>query len=416
MAGRKVQSADLNALRINRDPDEGRGPRRGRGLLLLAVAGLLILALALAAFILSRNWSSAISLKTATISTFDPRQGEVVLTASGYVVAQRMASIASKGTGRIEYLGVEEGDEVKKDQVIARLEDSDVEATLAKRKANLGMARAALQQVEATLNESALDFERQSKLYVDQAIISKAEYDLSDAKYKRAIATVASAKAAIEVAKASIREAEVDVENTRIRAPFDGTVLAKNADVGEVIAPLTGSASSKSAVVTIADMDSREVEADVSESNIQRVKAAQACEIVLDAFPNISYNGYVHKIVPTADRSKATVLTRIRFEELDERVLPEMSAKVYFLAKDYEKSDAEASPITVAPRGAITRRDGREVVFAVRDDTVVETPVVVGENFGQLTEIKSGVSAGERVVLNPPVTLKTGNKIQLETR
>lgn len=416
MAERKVESADLNALKIDRDPDEGRSPRKGRGMLILAIAGVLILALALAAFVLSRNWSSAVTLKTATISTFDPRQGEVVLTASGYVVAQRMASIASKGTGRIEYLGVEEGDEVKKDQVVARLESSDVAATLAKRKANLEMASAALQQVEATLNESALDFERQSKLYVDQAIISKAEYDLSQAKYKRAIANVASAKAAIGVAKATVTEAEVEVENTRIRAPFDGTVLAKNADIGEVVAPLSGSASSKSAVVTIADMDSREVEADVSESNIQRVKVGQACEIVLDAFPDISYKGYVHKIVPTADRAKATVLTKIRFEELDERVLPEMSAKVYFLAKAYEESDGEANTITVAPRGAITRRDGREVVFAVRDDTVVETPVVVGDSFGQLTEIKSGVSAGERVVLNPPGTLKTGNKIQLEAR
>ena len=133
---------------------------------------------------------------------------------------------------------------VKKDQVIARLEYADVEATLAKRRANLEMARAALEQVEATLNEAALDFERQSKLYVDQAIISKAEYDLSEAKYKRAIANVASAKAAIEVAKASVTEAEVEVENTRIRVPFDGTVLAKNADIGEVVAPLTGSASS----------------------------------------------------------------------------------------------------------------------------------------------------------------------------
>ncbi|MBI5119159.1 efflux RND transporter periplasmic adaptor subunit [Candidatus Poribacteria bacterium] len=410
MTDGKARNADLSALRIDREPQEDRGAGTSRRRLIVVAGTLLILLLAAAAYVFARNFSRAVPVKVAAIRVLDTSQGEVTLSANGYVVAQVQAAIASKGTGRIEYLGVVEGDKVKAGQVVARLEDDDVAAVLSRARADLQMSEAALEEAQASLNEARLDFERNRQLH-NQGIASKSEYDLFEAKYKRALAAAASSEARIRVGKAAVKEAEVQVENTRIRAPFDGIVLAKNADVGEIVAPLSGSASSRSAVVTIADMGSLEVEADVSESNIHRVTPEQACEIVLDAFPNVRYKGYVHKIVPTADRAKATVLTKVRFEKFDEKVLPEMSAKVNFLAPVRHEGEAEAEAMIVAPKAAVTEREKGSVVFVVRGDTVAETPVVTGGSIGDSVEIKGGVSAGEAVVLNPSSDLKSGAKI-----
>ena len=256
-------------------------------------------------------------VQLATAALISPSQVNAVLTASGYVVARRKAAVASKGTGRLVFLGVEEGDKVRTGQVIARLEDSDVVAARDRARENLRLA-------EADLYEAKKNLER-VRILLNQGAIATVEVDVADARYKRVVAT-------IEAAKYGFREAEVAVENTRIIAPFDGTVLKKNADVGEIVAPLAGAASSKAAVVTIADMSSLEVDADVSEANITRVAPEQQCEITLDAYPQQRYPGYVTKIVPTADRAKATVLVKIKFQKYDQRVLPEMSAKISFLA------------------------------------------------------------------------------------
>ena len=410
MTERKTRDADLSALRIDRQSQANPRDGTGRKWIVVVVASLAVLLLIATAYVFARNLGSAVSVKVATVNALDPSKGEITLSASGYVVAQVRAAIASKGTGRIEYLGVVEGDSVKAGQVVARLEDDDVTATLSRVRADLQMSEAALQEAQASLNEARLDFERYRQLH-DQGISSKSEYDQFEARYKRALAAVASSEARIRVGKAAVKEAEVQVENTRIRAPFDGIVLAKNADVGEIVAPLSGSATSRGAVVTIADMGSLEVEADVSESNIYRVTAGQACEIILDAFPNVRYKGYVHKIVPTADRSKATVLTKVRFEKFDEKVLPEMSAKVNFLAPIRQEGEAEAEAMIVAPRAAVTERGKENVVFVVRGDIVAETPVMIGVNIGDSVEIKQGVSAGATVVLNPPAELKSGARI-----
>lgn len=410
----KAKNADLSALKIDRQSQEA-SPREGTGrrwLVLLAVS-LAVLLLIGTAYVFAKNLRSAVSVKVATVNVLDPSKGEVTLSASGYVVAQVRAAIASKGMGRIEYLGVVEGDKVKAGQIVARLEDDDVTAELSRARADLQMAQAALQEAQASLNETRLDFERYRQLY-DQGIASKSEYDQSDARHKRAVAAVASSEARIQVGKAAVKEAEVQVENTRIRSPFDGIVLAKNADVGEIVAPLSGSATSRGAVVTIADMSSLEVEADVSESNIQRVTAGQACEIILDAFPNFRYKGYVHKIVPTADRAKATVQTKVRFEKLDDKVLPEMSAKVNFLAPVRQTGEAEAESMIVAPRAAVTGREKGNVVFVVRGDKVAETSVVTGVTIGDSVEIKQGVPAGVTVVLDPPAELKSGTRVVVE--
>jgi RND family efflux transporter MFP subunit len=190
-------------------------------------------------------------------------------------------------------------------------------------------------------------------------------------------------------------------------------VLTKNANVGEVISPFGAAAGSRSALVTIADMTSLEVEADVSESNIEKIKEGMPCEITLDAYPDKRYSGFVNKIVPTADRAKATVLTKVRFKERDERVLPEMRAKVNFL-KEGKQHTQNSLPKLSVPASAITTRNGQKIVFTVKDDAVVETPVTLGEVMGNRIEVKQGVTAGQKVVLRPVENLSTGTHVTTE--
>jgi RND family efflux transporter MFP subunit len=192
-------------------------------------------------------------------------------------------------------------------------------------------------------------------------------------------------------------------------------VLTKNADVGEVVAPFGSSSNARAAVVSIADMSSLEVEADVSESNIERIRTGQPCEVVLDAYPQVRYKAVVGKIVPTADRAKATVLTKVKFLERDDRVLPEMSAKVTFLAKAPE-GNASSQPILAVPSSSILSRDGRKVAFVIDGDQLIEKEVEVGGNVGSNIEIRSGLSAGERVALNPQEKFASGMKIKIKTK
>jgi RND family efflux transporter MFP subunit len=242
---------------------------------------------------------------------------------------------------------------------------------------------------------------------LQKEMIAQAEYDVAEARAKRVIAS-------IEAAKFALREAEVAVANTRIIAPFNGTVLKKNADVGEIVAPLAGAASSKAAVVTIADMSSLEVEADVSEANITRVTRDQPCEITLDAYPQQRYPGYVANIVPTADRAKATVLVKIKFKEYDQRVLPEMSAKITFLAAGTAVK-TDSAPVLTVPAASLAGRDGRQVVFRVEGDRAVEVPVAVGRKLGSLVEIKSGLKEGDKIIAKVDERIKAGAKVTQKT-
>ena len=329
----ETQNADLSSLRINRSAPLPNGPGGSKKNFVLysTVGAVLIFGVAFLFF--SGGMSSAEQVETATVSMSYPSQANTVLTASGYVVAQRKAAVASKGTGRLEFLGVIEGDRVTKGSVIGRLESSDVDAALGQAKASLNVAKAAVDQAKAELEDATSNYEREKSLF-NQSLVSKADYDPANARYKKALAGVVSAEASVNAAEAGVRSAEVQVEYTYIRAPFDGTVLTKDADVGDVITPFGAASGSRGDLVTLADMSSLEVEAEVSESNIEKVYTGQPCEITLDANSAKRYHGFVHKIVPTADRAKATVLTKIQFDDRDEQVLPEMSAKVIFLNKE----------------------------------------------------------------------------------
>lgn len=219
---------------------------------------------------------------------------------------------------------------------------------------------------------------------------------------------MSSGEAAIASAQANAQAAQVAVEQTVIRAPFDGIVLAKHANVGDNITPFSSASDSKGAVVTIADMDTLEVEADVAEANIAKIRTEQPCEIQLDALPDMRFAGRVSRIVPTVDRSKATVLVKVRFVDRDERVLPDMSAKIAFLSKPASPQDRR--PVTAVQAGAVVERDGRPVVFVVKDDVVHAVPVTRGRRIGELVAI-GGVKSGDTVVLAPDAKLKDGTKV-----
>ena len=391
-----TSGSDLSSLRIDRSASQLPHKRRSRSRIVIwTTAVLLLVAVGLAL----KHWlDPGVEVQLATVTFTSPSQANAVLTASGYVVARRKAAVASKGTGTLVYLAVEEGDRVKKGQVIARLDDSDVMATLRRARENLRVA-------EADLDDARKNYERMRAVIGTRAV-SQADHDAAEARYKRVVST-------IEAAKYGVREAEVAVENTRIVAPFDGTVLKKNADVGEIVAPLAGAASSKAAVVTIADMSSLEVDADVSEANITRVAAEQNCEITLDAYPQHRYPGYVSNIVPTADRAKATVMVKIRFKEYDQRVLPEMGAKVTFLAHGTSADATTVKPLLTVPASAVAARNGRDVVFQVNEDRAVEVPVTIGRKLGNLIEITGGLKEGDRVISKAEDRIKNGTKVSL---
>ena len=394
------QNADLSGLRINRSQDQEPGPRGQRsGLRVILLLGVALGVIVLGYFFLSRSFESAIDVQLATASLSSSSQANAVLTASGYVVAQRKAAVASKATGRLEYLGVVEGDRVKKGQVLARLEDTDMRASLDQARANLALNEADLKDANQWL--------ARQKTLLEKGVSTQSDYDAAEARQQRVLASIG-------VAKAIVAGAEVALENTLVRAPFDGTVLTKNADVGEMVAPMAASVSSRSAVVTLADMTSLQVEADVSESNIERIVVNQPCEIALDAYPETRYEGYVAKIVPTADRAKATVMVKVGFKSYDARTLPEMSAKVLFLTKTSAAAQPAAQSMLTIPLNAVTTRNGKKVVFLFRNDQAVAVPVSTGKDAGALVEITQGISPGDRVITGVSDRIVDGTRVRIK--
>jgi RND family efflux transporter MFP subunit len=394
---------DLSKLRLDKS---GMNFRRKRKLPKAAVMAVVIVVVASLLLMLFGN--PAAEVEVATVSSVYPSQAFTLLSASGYVVAQRKAAVASKATGRLEWLGVEEGSRVKAGQVIARLENRDVLAARDQAEANLDTARAATEQAKADLDNAQINFSR-SKNLLAKGFIAKADYDNAETQFKRAQAVYEGSKSALNAAQAALTAAEVAVEYTLIRAPFNAVVLTKDADVGDIVTPLGAAANAKAAVVTIADMTSLQVEVDVSESNIEKVKPGQPCEIQLDALPDTRFQGVVHMIVPTADRTKASVLVKVRFLDKDSRVLPEMSARVGFLERPVTKEEQQLKT-GINPK-AVIARNGGQFVFVVRGDRAVETPVKTGEAIGDLLEVIEGVKPGDKVVADPPKKLRNGSKI-----
>jgi RND family efflux transporter MFP subunit len=398
---------DLSKLRIDKTELAARSKRSKKSTTAVIIA---IVVTAAAILYFSGLFSPARKVEVATVSMIFPSQTFTELNASGYVVAQRKAAVASKVTGRLVELSVEEGSRVTKGEVIALLENDDAVAAREQAEANVQVARFNVAQVRAELEDATLSLKRIKGL-IRQGFASQQELDVSQARYRKAVAAVAGAEAARKASDAALRAAEVSLDYTYIRAPFDAVVLTKNADIGDIVTPIGAAANAKAAVVTIADMASLQVEVDVSESNLEAVNVGQPCEIQLDALGDSRFPGTLHMVVPTADRSKATVLVKVRFNALDPRILPEMSAKVAFLSR--EVGQKEQSPRTVIRPAAVVERSGKKVVFVVKENKAVQTAVSLGDPLGDMIELQSGVSAGERVVVNPPEKLKDGDRIRV---
>lgn len=405
-----MATGDLSKLKIDRSAQNVQVKKKKRSFYIVVITILIVLVLF--AFI-TGVFSPAVNIETTNVVRTYPSQAFTILNASGYVVPQRKSSVAAKATGRLIALYVEEGSKITKNQVIAQLENEDLLASRRQASANLDVSGAVYEQAKAELNDAQVSFEREQQLFAKN-LTARASLDTAEARYKKAVASLASAEASIRAAQAALKNADVSLEYTRIRAPFDAVVLTKNADIGDIVTPLGAAANAKSAVATIADMTSLQVEADVSESNIEKLKTGQPCEIQLDAFPDERFLGAIHMIVPTADRSKATVMVKVRFKSIDKRILPEMSAKVAFLSREVRETE-EKPRITVNSK-AIVDNGGKKYLFVVKENRVTLTPVMPGALLGDSTEILSGVSPGDKAVINPPKSLKNNDRIKIAER
>src|SRR6266511_2189540 len=406
-----MSEQDLSKLRIDRGAANAHGTnaRRSRRFIRWSIVAA---AVAIAAYV-GYLYRPAVQVETATVSQVYPSQALSALNATGYVVAQRKAAVASKATGRLEWLGVAEGSRVRAGDIIARLDSRDVAAQADSARANVVAARAALEQTQAEERDASSQLKRNQDLLA-KGFVSAATMDTAKARAERAAAAVANARAAIVAAEANARNAQVAVDYTLIRAPFDGVILSKSANVGDMVTPFSSAADSKGAVVTMADMRTLEVEADVSESSLGKIQVGQPVEVTLDALPDTRLRGRISRIVPTVDRAKATVMTKVKFDAIDPRILPEMSAKVAFLSR--EVTAEQQKPLLAVNADAIATRGGRPVVFAVRDGRAVEVAVTPGAKIGDVTAIAGELKSGDKVVSKPGDDVAAGVLVKTATK
>jgi RND family efflux transporter MFP subunit len=290
------------------------------------------------------------------------------------------------------------------------MENEDSQANLNQAEANLNTSKAFYEQAKSELELATLSYER-FKALLAKGSVSQSEYDNAESKFKRAQYALSAAAASIKAAEAACASARVAHENSFIKVPFDAVVLTKNADIGDIITPLGAAANSKAAVITIADMNSLEVETDVSEANLSIVKVNQPCEIQIDAIPNKRFHGVVQTIVPTAERSKAAVMVKIRFLDKDPRILPEMSAKVAFLSRQVQPEDQK--PLVAVNKEAVINREKQKYAFLVNGQYVVETPINTGSESGGMVEILKGLKPGDKVAVKPLDKLKNRSKVEI---
>ncbi|HJO38171.1 MAG: efflux RND transporter periplasmic adaptor subunit [Vicinamibacterales bacterium] len=351
---------------------------------------------------------------TATVrleSAADAAAADAVLNASGYVTARRRSTVSSKITGKVTEVLVEEGMQVREGQVLARLDDSTVRANLNYARAQHEASRRQVTESEVRLREAELTLDRRRQL-VDEGVVGVADLDAAQAEADSLRARIELAREQVEVAQSLVAIRETELRDTVIRAPFDGVAISKDAQPGEMVSPVSaGGGFTRTGISTIVDMSSLEIEVDVNESYINRVRPDQAVEAVLDAYPDWRIPASVITTVPAADRQRATVLVRIAFDELDDRLLPDMGVKVAFLGEE-TRPDPERSRLIV-PAAAV-RTDGEQsVVFVIRDDRVERRAVALGSSDGDRVEIVSGLRDGEQIVVDGPKTLTDGDRVEL---
>ncbi len=403
---------DLSALRL--DPEARGGARRGAGRWIALVVALAAIGAAVWWYL---QRPSALPVKTTTVvaRSADGASAaeEAVLNASGYVTARRRATVSSRVTGRVVSVDVEEGMPVREGQVLARLDDSIARAMLELAEAQLTSARAQLAETEVRIREAELSYDRQQRL-AKEGVVAAADLDTATAQVDALRARLQAARQDVGVAERQVALRRTDLDDTIIRAPFSGKAVSKDAQPGEMISPVSaGGGFTRTGICTIVDMTSLEIEVDVNESYITRVSDGQPVRAVLDAYPDWSIPAHVITTVPTADRQKATVLVRIGFDALDPRLLPDMGVKVTFLKPGTPAVAATSGPPSLWVPAAAVRRTGAEAyVFVAGNGRATRRPVQVGRTSGADVEIRSGVSAGDRVIVGAPDGLADGSAIQ----
>jgi len=368
-------------------------------------------AVVVAAVVLWRVTGAPVPVRTVLVEAPSAADG-AVLNASGYVVARRLATVSSKVTGRISEVLFEEGAAVTEDQVLARLDAASAQADHAVAARSHEASRRSLREIEVRLADARKTLDRNRTL-VGRALVATSVLDTSEAEVAALQARLAVAAADVNVAQARVAVSQQDLDDLEIRAPFAGVVISKDAQPGETVSPISaGGGFTRTGIATIVDMDSREIEVDVNEAYINRVRDGQRVEAVLDAYPDWKVPGHVIRIVPTADRQKATVRVRIAFEQLDPRILPDMGIKVRFL-----EERTEAGP--AAPKlssQAVVRDEAGASVWVVRDGRVERRPVRLGEELDGQVPVLEGLQGGEAVVVDPPRRLRDGAAVELQAQ
>jgi RND family efflux transporter MFP subunit len=401
---------ELAALRIEREPVRAATSRR--------VTWSILLVLAAAAGIGVWLWVTRerpLDVEVAAVTERAAGTQASVLNASGYVTARRRATVSSKVTGKLVEVNVDEGMAVRENQVLARLDDSTSRAALALAQAQVDAARGALRESEVRLAEARLTLTRRNQL-LKEGLMPQADVDQAQAEVDSLEARIAAAREQVTVAERQAALQQTDLDNTIIRAPFSGVAISKDAQPGEMVSPVSaGGGFTRTGICTIVDMTSLEIEVDVNESYINRVKPSQQVTATLDAYPNWQIPARVITMVPTADRQKATVLVRIGFEELgDPRILPDMGVKVTFLRDASDSTTPVAEGVALVPKSAIRTENDTSYVFVVRQDTVERRAIQTAGADAERVEVVAGLTEGERVVVSPPAALAEGVRIAIK--
>ncbi len=398
----------IEGLRIDRGPEEATESRRGRWIA-LAVAVLLV-GSGLWLW-LGRSRAAPVRVAEAVAVSGGATPG-AVLNASGYVTARRQATVSSKVTGKVIEVLVEEGMVVEEGQVLARLDPSTVERTLSLTRAELSSARQALDETRVRLHEAELNLRRARRL-AEEKVVSQSEVDAAEAEVGSLRARLDVGREQVTVADRVVALRRQDLDDTVIRAPFSGVAVTKDAQPGEMISPVSaGGGFTRTGICTLVDMTSLEIEVDVNEAYIGRVRPGQPAEAVLDAYPEWRIPARVIITVPAADRQKATVKVRLAFDQLDPRILPDMGVKVAFLG-DEAQAAAPGKPAVRVPREAVRGDQASPVVFVVEDDTVERRAVRLGPAPGEQVEVLAGLAGGEKVVVEGPRELADGDRVRV---
>ncbi|MDP2054859.1 MAG: efflux RND transporter periplasmic adaptor subunit [Acidobacteriota bacterium] len=397
---------DLSALRIEREPLNTSGGRSVKWVILLLVLGG-----AGGGAWYWLNLERPIEVEVVAVTERAAGTQASVLNASGYVTARRRATVSSKVTGKVIEVNVEEGMAVREGQVLARLDDSSLQAAMALARAQLAASRQAIPEIEVRLAEARVNLQRQQRLMKD-GLTTPSAIDTAEAEVNSLVARIGSLREQINVAQSQVALQQTAINDMVIRAPFSGVALSKDAQPGEMVSPVSaGGGFTRTGISTIVDMRSLEIEVDVNESYINRVSAAQPVTAVLDAYPDFQIPAKVIAVVPTADRQKATVLVRIGFNELDPRILPDMGVKVTFLREADAAAPVAQQAVTLVPKGAVKADGATSYVFLVTQDTVERRAIKTGGTDGDRLEVTAGLKGGDRVVVAPPPELAAGVKI-----